>query len=74
MEKRAYDKALLDDKKTDMAHVHAKLEKYCAQYMKALSTGNILDLPPCESNFNVAVQKGLQLLKNGDWRVNSSSL
>lgn len=67
--KRAYDKALLDEKKTNLPYVHAKLEKYCAQYLKALSTQNILDLPPCESNFHVAVQKGFQLLKNGDFKL-----
>lgn len=63
------DNLVLDEKKVDLGKVHAKLQDYSARYIKALSTGDAKDLPPCESNLFLNVLKSLQLLKNNGFKV-----
>ena len=63
------DNLVLDEKKVNLAKVHAKLQDYSGRYIKALSTGDAKDLPPCESNLLLSALKSLQLLRSNGYKV-----
>jgi len=67
--KRAMDNLVLDEKKVNLPKVHAKLQDYSGRYIKALSTGDAKDLPPCESNLLLSVLRSLQLLRTNGYKL-----